>query len=329
MEHSVLEWLLRQDNPSVRYLTLTSLLDRPEDDTEARAARESVMKSGPVPGLLARQNPDGSWGDPDRFYRDKYSGTAWTLLILAEMVADPGHPGVRAACEFMLRHSRDPASGGFSMSRSARTGAGLPGGVIPCLTGNMVYSLVKLGYLRDERVQDAIAWIVKYQRADDGIPQAPLGGPYGRLEACFGRHSCHMGAAKALKALTAISPDARSSDVKRKISELAEYFLIHRLYRKSHDPDQVSRPGWLRLGFPLMYQTDILELLDLFAALCIRDGRLSDAYRALEARRTADGRWRMESSLSGKMLLTIEEKGADSRWLTLKAMRVMRSFAAS
>ncbi len=33
-EKSVLDWLLEEDQPSVRYLALRQLLDRPEDDAE-------------------------------------------------------------------------------------------------------------------------------------------------------------------------------------------------------------------------------------------------------------------------------------------------------
>jgi len=77
--------------------------------------------------------------------------------------------------------------------QSAKTGDGLASGVVPCLTGNMVYSLIKLGYLEDSRVQGAINWITAYQRADDGIEQEPEGDIYKRYEICWGRHSCHMG----------------------------------------------------------------------------------------------------------------------------------------
>ena len=39
------DWLLEAENPSVRYFTLTELLDRPEDDSEVAAAKAGIMSS--------------------------------------------------------------------------------------------------------------------------------------------------------------------------------------------------------------------------------------------------------------------------------------------
>lgn len=322
----VIEWLLEEDNPSVRYLTLTSLLNRPLDDPEVESAKEAIMKEGVVPQILAEQNEDGSWGIPKKFYRDKYTGTVWNLLILAELAADPDNQRVKKACEFILKRSQEPVGGGFSIDESAKTGAGLASGVIPCLTGNMVYSLIKLGYLNDKRVRQAINWIVKYQRSDDGAVQAPEGDFYARYEMCWGRHSCHMGVAKALKALAAVPSDLRTSEQSRKIEELCEYFLNHHIYKKSHNLNETARPGWLRFGFPLMYQTDVVELLDIFAGLQIRDPRLADAIEIVKGKRTKDGKWKMNNSFNGKTLVDIEKKGQPSKWITLKATRILNPY---
>jgi len=320
---AVLDWLLEEENPSVRCLTLTSLLHRPPDDPEVIAAQSAIMTQGPVPKILSLQNPDGSFCIPEKFYGLKYTGTVWTLLLLAELHADPLDPRIRNACEFILQHSQNPETGGFSYGESAKTHTGLASGVIPCLTGNMVYSLIRLGYLEDSRVQSAISWITRIQRADDGIEKAPEGDIYKKFYTCWGRHSCHMGVAKALKALTAIPPEKRSAEINAKLDELTEYFLKHHLYKKSHSLEEISRPGWLRLGFPLMYQTDILELLSLFTELGIRDPRLEDALEILREKQTPDGKWLLESSNNGKMLVRIEQKGKPSKWITLQAYQVL------
>ena len=160
-------------------------------------------------------------------------------------------PRVRKACEFVLTNSQNPESGGFSHQHSSRTGTGLASGIIPCLTGNMVYSLIHLGYLGDSRLQKAIEWIAAWQRTDDGIAAAPTNNElYKRFEPCWGKHTCHMGAAKGFKALAAIPPEQRSPAVNAKLAELGEYFLKHHLYKKSHSLDQISRPGWLETGIP-------------------------------------------------------------------------------
>lgn len=327
MQDSVMDWLLENNNPSVRFQTLTSLLGKSSEDNKVIEAKKSIMTKGLVPKILASQEDGGYWGDEQRFYRDKYKGTAWTLLILAELSADPENISIRNACEFILRCSREPEGGGFSYEQSKKTNSGLPSGVIPCLTGNMVYSMIKLGYLKDERVQKSIEWIVKYQRSDDGEGAVPTGDPYDRYFMCWGKHACHMGAAKSLKALAAIPPQNRSREVNIKIEELAEYFLNHHIFKKSHNLDAVSRPGWLKLGFPLMYQTDVLELAGIFADLKISDARLDEALEVIQSKQNEDGKWKMENSFNGKMIANVEAKGKMSKWITLKSLKVLKTYS--
>lgn len=105
MTDKVIEWLLEEDNPSVRFFTLTKLLGKPITDPEVIKARNEIMRIGVVPEILDKQNIDGSWGIPKRFYLDKYTGTVWTLLILAELGANPEIKEVKNACEFILGHS--------------------------------------------------------------------------------------------------------------------------------------------------------------------------------------------------------------------------------
>jgi len=284
------------------------------------------METGAVPQLLSLQNDDGSWSEPAAFYDDKYHGTVWTLLLLAELGADPEDVRVRKACEFILSHSRHE-DGGFSVKESKTTHTGLKSTVIPCLTGNMAWSLIRLGYTDDPRLADAISWIIRYQRADDGIDRVPEGETDKRLfSACFGRHTCHMGAAKALKALAAVPPEKQDPEIRRKTGELAEYFLLHHIYRKSHSLREISRPGWLKLSFPLMYQSDLLELLLIFSELKIKDPRLDDALTVLIQKRGPDGKWLLESSVNGKTNVPIEKKGLPSKWITLRAMKVLKFY---
>ncbi len=319
-----LDWLLEKDNPGVRFLALTGILDRPAGDPEVKEARLDIMRSGTVPKILDKQSPAGYWDLPDKFYRAKYKGTVWQLIILATLGADGRDERIRRACEFILENSQDAEGGGFAFDRSARTGWGLPSGVIPCLTGNMVWSLIRLGLEDDPRVKRGLDWIVRYQRFDDGEARSSKGGLYDRWPQCFGRHSCHMGVAKALKALAAVPEKKRTPEVKAAIGLGAEYFLKHHIFKKSHDLSVVSKPGWLRLGFPLMYQTDILELLDLLTGLGYRDPRMREAVDILISRQDDRGRWKLAQTFNGRFQTNIERKGYPSKWLTVRALAVLK-----
>lgn len=324
IDEQTLQWLLEKDNPSVRYFTMKQLLGKQEH--EVTEARMEIMKSGVVPAILEKQSEEGFWGNRERFYSNKYAGTVWQLIILAGLGADPANEGIKKACEFILQYSQDTESHGFAVNGNPKNG-GRHNEVIPCLTGNMLYSLQKLGYANDERVLKGIDWIVKYQRADDGIPNPPQGWPYDRFDICFGSHTCHMGVVKSLKALSAVPVEKRTTEIENKIKELCEYLLLHHIYKKSHDTAKVSKPGWLKLGFPLMYQTDMLEILEILTGLNCRDNRMDDAINLLKAKQNNDKRWILENTFNGKMIEDIEQIGESSKWITLKAATVLMKYA--
>ena len=333
-------WLLK-GGAAERHAALTRLLGAPPDAPEVQEARRAIMTEGPVPRILAEQQADGHWEGPDRFYRAKYRGTVWTLLILAELGADGADARVRAACEAVLRDAQDPDSGGFSYDRSKKAGGGLHSGVIPCLTGNLVFSLVRLGMLDDPRVQRAVDWITTCQRFDDAEGDAPTGWPYDTLEMCWGRHTCSMGAIKALKALAEVPPERRTPAMHATISAGAEFFLRHHVHKRSHDLTRDSKPGWRRFGFPLMYQTDALEILLVLTRLgregevagaaadgaggtpILGDERLREALDLVASRADAQGRWKLQQTFNGRFVVHIETKGEPSRWVTLRALEVL------
>ncbi len=320
------DWLLETNNPSVRYFALTTLLKKSETNPDVVAAKNEIMQTAKVPQILDKQNTQGYWEAPDKFYTAKYKGTVWQLIILAELGADGNDERIKKACEFIMAHSIDPESGGFSMMHSTKTGGGRHSAVIPCLTGNMVWSLIQLGFLDDPRVEAAINWITKYQRFDDGDVHVPKGWLYDKLTSCFGNHSCHMGVAKALKALVAIPVTKRSDEVNSFLEAGAEYWLIHHIHKKSHDLSQVSKPSWLKFSFPLMYQTDALEILDILTALGYRDERMQEAIDILVSKQDDDGRWNLERTFNGRFQTNIEQKGKPSKWITLKAFTVLKRF---
>ncbi|MBI4770577.1 MAG: hypothetical protein HY784_09275 [Chloroflexi bacterium] len=94
---TVIDWLLEEENPSVRYFALRWLLGRPEEDPEARAARGAIMRSEPVEKILAAQQPEGYWDKPGPGYSRKYLSTVWQVQFLADLGAD-GVSGLGFRC---------------------------------------------------------------------------------------------------------------------------------------------------------------------------------------------------------------------------------------
>jgi len=318
------DWLLEEENPSVRYFTLKDILDKQEEDPDVQAAKRGIMQSGIVPDIQEKQREAAYVQAYPRFYTYKYKGLVWSLIVLAELGA-AANPQVKGQCEYLFEHSQEKQDGGFAMHTAAKTGGGRITEVIPCLTGNMVWSLIRFGYLDDPRLRHGIEWLTRYMRLNDGEERDPQAPPYDRYEICWGRHTCHMGVVKALKALGAVPEHARTNEINDTIGKAAEFMLIHHIHKRSHNLNRASKPGWLKFGFPLMYQTDALEILDILTGLNIRDGRMEDAVRTVVSKQDGMGRWKTENTyLSDRLLIPMGQKDEQSKWITLRAMRVLK-----
>ena len=57
------------------------------------------------------------------------------------------------------------------------------------------------------------------------------------------------------------------------------------------------------------------------------DPRLANALQFVLSKQDDQARWRLENALSGKMWVDIEEKRKPSKWVTLRALRVLKRAA--
>ena len=102
--------------------------------------------------------------------------------------------------------------------------------------------------------------------------------------------------------------------------------LEHHIHKRSHDLSRVSKPGWRRFSFPLMYQTDVLEILGILTRLGYKDKRMQEAIDLVISKQDEQGRWKMEDTFNGRFQVEIEQKGKPSKWNTLKALEVLKRF---
>lgn len=65
---NIINWLLEEKEPSIRYRTLTELLDKPETDPEVIEAKESVLQSKNVCRLFDRLDDRGLFPHIQKFY---------------------------------------------------------------------------------------------------------------------------------------------------------------------------------------------------------------------------------------------------------------------
>ncbi|MFQ6100398.1 MAG: nitrogen fixation protein NifH [Anaerolineae bacterium] len=333
-----LPWLLEPDeaNPGVRYFTLRDVLNCPADDPEVVAAQGAVMRTGPVPAIVGAQYPEGYWVKPGPGYSPKYRATLWQVLFLAQLglVLSPalskvegevegadGHDGqVRRAVEHVFAHAQ-AQSGAFSVN-------GRPGGAIHCLWGNVVRALLDLGYWGDERLDRAIDGLAR-SVTGDGYEWYRRSGVQAPGFVCAGNYGlpCAWGAVRALWALNRVPAAGRTPAVEAAIEACADFLLSYDIARADYPYHERISSSWFKFGYPLGYVTDVLLNLEaLVEAGYGGDPRLDEAIELVLSKQDERGRWKMEYSYNGKMWADVEKKGQPSKWVTLRAVRVLKMF---
>ena len=319
-KHRAIDWLLEESQPSVRYLALTELLDRPEKDPEVRGARKGITRTGWARDILAKQSPGGYWVDERNLYRPKYVATNWMLLVLSDLGLTKEEPRIRKASEMWMNRFA-AKDGGFDSS----TGGSPKYGHL-CITGNSARALVKFGYADHPRVRRAFEWFVKSQSHLGGWSCWNYGSrPRGR----------NLDSWEPLSAFAVYPRQKCSRGMKHAVEKGAEFFLQRELHRQGdrYDP-------WYRFHYPVHYYYDLLVGLDFMTALGYAgDRRLGYATALLRRKRRPDGRWNLDSvnpdpeSPQGRWdaehprqattPFALEEAGKPSKIITFKALQVL------
>jgi len=92
---STLKWLLGEDNPPVRYLTLASLLGKSPQAAEVRDARARLMDY-PVTREILAHGPEFWYPEGNGFTKSyqKYRGRFWQMIFLGQFLADGRDPQI-------------------------------------------------------------------------------------------------------------------------------------------------------------------------------------------------------------------------------------------
>jgi hypothetical protein len=132
--------------------------------------------------------------------------------------------------------------------------------------------------------------------------------------------------------LAAIPPDRRTAEVERAIEVGVEFLLGHDLAAAAYPMgwgNTKPNGSWFKPGFPSGYMADVSQALEVLAELGrIDDPRAAEAVDWLVGLQGADGRWRNRYAYNGKTWADAERQGAPSKWVTLRAMRILRARAA-
>jgi hypothetical protein len=312
------EWLLEDDQPSIRYLTLTQILGRTKSDPAVRAAKARLAREGWVAGILAARDPAGWWVRDRGWLEPRFVGTHWNLLALADLGATREIPAVERSCEFWMDKSplQGGGVGGFGKGKGHH-----------CYTANMARGLLRMGYEDDPRVRKTLEWIVRTAH--------PKGGWACRFSTNGPATSRSLDAWEGLGAFAAYPRAKWTAAMQTCVERSAEYYLERELHVQGDDYEP-----WYRFHWPVHYYYDLMVGLDCLTALGYGgDRRLGFALDLLRKKRRPDGRWNLDAvqpdydAESARWFaqhpdqrpapLTFEEPGRPSKMITLRALSIL------
>ena len=315
MGDAVIGWLLDSD-PSIRWQVMRDLLDAPE--SEWRAERTTVETRGWGARLLSYEDEDGQWAggafaprdfDP-REWREvgqPWTATTFSLSQLREFGLDPSSDRARRAVELIGANSRWEHDGQPFWE----------GEVEECINGRTAadgaYFGVDVSSIIDRLVGECLGdggW--NCERANGSV-RSSFATTINVLEGLLEYERATGG--------TPESRQARSS---------GEEFLLERSLFRRLTTGEPADGRFLSFLHPTRWRYDVLRALDYFRSAgtltgAAPDPRLREAIDHIRLRRSGDGTWPLDWSLPGRVWFELDDgPGQPSRWVTLRALRVLR-----
>lgn len=331
LRNDSLPWLLESQNSGVRYLALRDLSDLSPDDKKLKSARRLAHKEGPIALVLSRMNEAGYWQREGTGYGPKYKSTVWALILLAQLGASVKEDKrIRLACKYYLDHALSPGGQFSAMTNNS------PSGTADCLQGNMLWSLMELGYY-DPRMDTAYEWMARTVTGegvaspkDKHAPVRYFAGKCGPMFACGSNNKlpCAWGGVKVLLALSQLPEEKRSELIERAIRQGVEFFLGVDPSTAQYPSGWAAKPSgnWWKFGFPVFYVTDILQIAEALVALGFgKDPRLENTLELICSKQDERGRWPLEYNYDGKTWMRFGKMKEPNEWVTLRALRVLKS----
>jgi hypothetical protein len=310
-------WLLEENNPSVRYLTLRDIKQVSSTNPQLKKAKQASYANGAIAKVLKNMKPEGYWFKPGHGYSPKYKGTVWSLIALSQLGANvEDDERVETACKYYLDNGL--CEGGKFTSN------GSPSGTIDCLQGNMCAALKEMG-CEDPRLDGAYDWLA-HSITGNGVKQyySYKCGPKFACGVNAGK-ACAWGAVKTMLALSKIPPKKKTSEMKKAVKIGVDFLFSVDPALATYPTKDGAKPSrnWWKLGFPVFYIADILQIIEVLTALGYgKDKRLKNAIDLIYQKQDKNGRWALEYNY--QTWYDFGKKKDPNKWVTYRVVKVLQ-----
>ncbi|MGE5355832.1 MAG: hypothetical protein ACM3PT_06285 [Deltaproteobacteria bacterium] len=300
----VIDWLLEGD-VSIQYQTYRDLLQRNKNDLQNRIENE-----GWGADFLSRQNKNGQWGTD--FYQPKWTSTHYTLLDIKNLAISPRLMQIKKTIEFICKQYK-AADGGIN-----------PGKTISqsdiCINGMFLNYACYFG-IEQELLISIIDFVLDQQMSDGGFNCRS-----NRMGAVHSSVHTTISILEGIQEYQVNGYKYRLQEFEKAKNECIEFILEHKLFRSSSTGNIIDKK-FLMLSYPSRWKYDILRCLDFFQNAGIQyDPRMQDALDLIISKRKKDGKWPLQAKHPGQTHFDMEKTGSESRWNTLRALRVLKYY---
>ena len=302
---------LLEGDPAIRWQVMNDLTDAAPGEVAAERAR--VATEGWGARLLAEQGPDGlwdggtyrpGWADEERPFFDAWTATHFSLQSLTEYGLDPESPEARRAIALVRDNARWDYNGELYFQGEAE----------PCINGMALF----VGAYFGQDAAPIAETLLATQHADGGWncweedPATP---------GSFHSTICTLEGLWAWEQATGGSEALRAARLRGE-----EYLLERGLFRRKSTGEVVD-PRMTMLSSPVRWFYDVLRGLEYFRQTRPeRDPRCAEAVELVRGKQLPMGLFALENTHMGPTLFSLEAEGEGfpSRWVTLRALRVLR-----
>jgi len=311
------EWLLTEGQPWVRYRAMIDLLDKSEEDSEVKGARQEMLEHPQVQSLIEalRQWP----GYPLKRHNDA-KHPLHKLTVLADFGFGASDPAMPWIVKKVMAHQSP--EGAFQVTAQIDPRYGGTGEVewtwMLCDAPATLYALLAFDLGENEAVRRAVHHLTGLIR-DNGWPcasQTGFRGP-GRKE-----DPCPLANLLALKALAQV-PEMRDSEAAHLGAEMLLGHWEHQKERKIYLFGLGT--DFRKLKYPFIWY-DILHVTDVLSRFPFlkNDPRLREMVETLVAQQDERGRFTASSVWMAWREWGFGQKKEPSPWVTLLALRVIK-----
>jgi len=319
-DQAVITWLLDSD-PAIRWQVLQDLTSASTDEIASERVR--VATEGVGAQMLETQGEDGTWAG--EAWNPGWDSTMHVVWLLRELGLDPASDAARQAIGRVAEYVRFR---GWDVDGKWRgmDFIGAPffwGEVEPCINGQLAAG----GAYFSQDVEHLIHRLLGEQLEDGGWNcEAENGSTRGS----FNTTICVLEALLEHEQTFGSRPEVTAARMRGQ-----EYLLERRMmHRKTTgeviEHDRKDGNTWDHFAYPTWWHYDVLRGLEFLRRAGVKpDRRVEEAVRLVESRRDDDGRWTLEKRYPRPMPVELgEDVGQPSRWITLRALRVLDWFYA-